>query len=154
MSNLGEQIRKLRLHYGWSQIELAKKLNISNTTLSQYETGVRTPDDGLKIAMADLFNVSMDFLMGRHEKKNGNADYLLGTEERNIYITGNYGTGKSTIITQSFDELLQEKTKKSPSVSDEDIKFALFGGEGEITDEMWEAVREYAQFVKEKYGKK
>lgn len=56
----------------------------------------------------------------------------------------------------SVDYLLGEtdETKKSPSVSDEDIKFALFGGEGEITDEMWEAVREYAQFVKEKYGKK
>lgn len=56
----------------------------------------------------------------------------------------------------SIDYLLGEtdETKKSPSVSDEDIKFALFGGEGEITDEMWEAVREYAQFVKEKYGKK
>ena len=67
---------------------------------------------------------------------------------------GNPGIGKSTIITQSFDAMVQEKTKKSPSISDEDIKFALFGGEGEITDEMWEAVREYAQFVKEKYGKK
>ena len=56
----------------------------------------------------------------------------------------------------SVDYLLgeTEETKKSPSISDEDIKFALFGGEGEITDEMWQAVREYAQFVKEKYGKK
>lgn len=44
--------------------------------------------------------------------------------------------------------------EKSPSISDEDIKFALFGGEGEITDEMWQAVREYAQFIKDKYGKK
>ena len=54
----------------------------------------------------------------------------------------------------TVDELLAEPTKKSPSVSDEDIKFALFGGEGEITDEMWQAVKEYAQFIKDKHGKK
>ena len=45
-----------------------------------------------------------------------------------------------------------EQKEKSPSVSDEEIKFALFGG-GEITDEMWEEVKRYAEFVKQKYGK-
>ncbi len=43
-----------------------------------------------------------------------------------------------------------QRNKKSPSILDEDIQFALFGGEGEITDEMWEAVKEYAQFIKDK----
>ena len=33
-------------------------------------------------------------------------------------------------------------------VTDEDIKFALFGGDGEITDEMYAEVRQFAQFVK------
>lgn len=54
----------------------------------------------------------------------------------------------------SVSSLLVDAKEKSPSISDEDIKFALFGGEGEITDEMWQAVREYAQFIKDKYGKK
>lgn len=54
----------------------------------------------------------------------------------------------------SVDYLLckTEQKEKSPSVSDEEIKFALFGG-GEITDEMWEEVKRYAEFVKQKYGK-
>ena len=34
------------------------------------------------------------------------------------------------------------------SVSDEEIKFALFGGDGEITDEMFEEVRSFAAFIK------
>ena len=33
-------------------------------------------------------------------------------------------------------------------LSDRQIKFALFGGDGEITDEMYEEVRQFAQFVK------
>ena len=36
----------------------------------------------------------------------------------------------------------------------DDLKFALFGGEEEITDEMFEEVKAFAEFVKQKYKKK
>ncbi len=57
----------------------------------------------------------------------------------------------------SYDYLcngVQEETEKAPavsgkrSVSDDDIKFALFGGDGEITDAMFEEVKNFAAFVK------
>lgn len=35
-------------------------------------------------------------------------------------------------------------------VTDEDIKFALFGGDGNITDEMYEEVKRFAAYLKEK----
>ena len=38
--------------------------------------------------------------------------------------------------------------------SDEDIKFALFGGDGEITDAMYEEVRRFAEYVKQREQKK
>lgn len=50
-------------------------------------------------------------------------------------VTTDYLLGKSD----------QRDEKK---VSDEDIKFALFGGDGEITDEMYEEVKRFAAFVK------
>lgn len=34
------------------------------------------------------------------------------------------------------------------AVTDDDIKFALFGGDGEITDEMYEEVKRFAAFIK------
>ena len=48
-----------------------------------------------------------------------------------------------------------EENKKAPtdgerSVSDDDIKFALFGGDGEITDEMYDEVKRFAEFVKQR----
>lgn len=47
-----------------------------------------------------------------------------------------------------------EQTEKAPAaVSDEDIKVALFGGDTEVTDEMWHEVMNYAEFLKQKYGK-
>jgi len=51
-----------------------------------------------------------------------------------------------------------EDAKNAPTererVSDEDIKFALFGGDGEITDAMFEEVRAFAAFVKEREARK
>ena len=50
--------------------------------------------------------------------------------------------------------------KKAPadpgkrSVSDDDIKFALFGGDGEITDAMYDEVRRFAAFVKQREAEK
>ena len=47
----------------------------------------------------------------------------------------------------------QERQPSRPRVSDEDIKFALFGGDGEITDDMYEEVKRFAAFVKQRGGK-
>lgn len=53
----------------------------------------------------------------------------------------------------SIAELMGENTKAPAengkrSVSDDDIKFALFGGSGEITDAMYQEVKEFATLVK------
>ena len=41
-----------------------------------------------------------------------------------------------------------------PTVTDEDIKFALFGGDGEITDEMYEEVKRFAAYIRQTRGSK
>lgn len=54
----------------------------------------------------------------------------------------------------SVDFLLGVETKKAPTpegertISDDDIKFALFGGDGEITDAMYDEVKRFAKMVK------
>lgn len=61
---LGKRIKYLRERKDISQIDLAKYLNIGNTTLSQYESGKRIPSDQIKLKIANYFNVSVDFLLG------------------------------------------------------------------------------------------
>lgn len=49
----------------------------------------------------------------------------------------------------SVGYLLGTETKKAHNpVTDDDIKFALFGGEGEITDAMYDEVKRFAAFLK------
>ena len=60
----------------------------------------------------------------------------------------------ATYFGVTTDRLLGKENIKAPtasgerSVSDEDIKFALFGGDGEITDAMYQEVKEFAALVK------
>ena len=49
----------------------------------------------------------------------------------------------------SLSELFGEETAPDRrAISDADIKFALFGGDGEITEEMYQEVRRFAEFVR------
>lgn len=51
-------------------------------------------------------------------------------------------------------QLLDPPEESAGTVTDEDIKFALFGGSGEITQEMYEEVRSFAAFVKQREAAK
>lgn len=48
-----------------SQMKLALDLNMSQNSISRYETGEREPDFASLIKFADYFNVSVDYLLGR-----------------------------------------------------------------------------------------
>ena len=67
---LGNRIKSLRETSNINQQDFAKKLNIANTTLSQYESGKRIPSDSVKKQIAEYFNVSLDYLMGNSDIKN------------------------------------------------------------------------------------
>ena len=67
--DLASRIKQLREGAGLTQLELAKILQVSNSTLSQYESGARVPSDEMKAAIADYFRVSLDYLYGRTNQK-------------------------------------------------------------------------------------
>ena len=52
------------------------------------------------------------------------------------------------------DYLLTGQAEPKPKVTDDDIKFALFGGDGEITDAMYDEVRNFADYVKQREANK
>lgn len=62
---VGERIRILRERKGLSQTCLASKLGIPNQSLSNYERGYRCPPSDVLKKMADFFQISVDYLLGR-----------------------------------------------------------------------------------------
>ena len=64
---LGNQIRELRLAFGWSQVELARRLNISKQTVSNWENDNIQPSIEMLVHLAEVFRVSTDYLLGREK---------------------------------------------------------------------------------------
>ena len=60
---LADKIIQLRKKQGWSQEELAERLDVSRQSVSKWEGAQSTPDLNKILAMADLFGVSTDYLL-------------------------------------------------------------------------------------------
>ena len=57
-----ERIRQLRQERNWSQTQLAQKMGIHQKQVSAYERGRNTPSTEVLIKLADIFDVSLDYL--------------------------------------------------------------------------------------------
>lgn len=64
---LGFRLKNLRENKNWSQIFVADKIGISNQVLSNYERDIRDPDTETLAKLAELYEVSTDYLLGRTE---------------------------------------------------------------------------------------
>lgn len=67
MAVFGELMAELRQDRGLTQKELGKILSVSTGTISNYENGVHYPDLEKLVQLADYFQVSTDYLLGRRE---------------------------------------------------------------------------------------
>lgn len=80
----GERLKELREDFSFTQDDLALKLNISRQSISGYENNTNQPSIENLIKIADLFNVSLDYLLCRtKEKYNLN---LLNKANKDILI--------------------------------------------------------------------
>lgn len=61
------KIKELRKQSSIKQIELCKKLNISQGTLSLWENSLFEPDQKSLFLLCEIFNVSIDYLLGRSD---------------------------------------------------------------------------------------
>lgn len=71
MSNsFGKRLRKLRLAKNMTQSELGKVVNVTNVGVAKWESDDRFPDKDTLIKLADFFDVSLDYLLGRTDHPN------------------------------------------------------------------------------------
>lgn len=68
MKTFKDVFKELRQSRDLTQTELAKRLRISRSTVAMYESGDRIPRPDDLEAIADFFNVDLDFLLGRSTK--------------------------------------------------------------------------------------
>lgn len=71
----GKRLRILRENKGYNQEKLAKLCGLSTSTIGMYEQGRRQPDNDTLVKLADIFDVSIDYLLGKTEVKKYESPY-------------------------------------------------------------------------------
>ena len=64
-----QRIRDLREDSDLTQTQIGEKLNIPRRTYAYYESGERTIPPEILIALADFYNTSVDYILGRTDKR-------------------------------------------------------------------------------------
>ena len=132
---LGKRINELRRASGMTQEELGKKLGVVKSTISLWESDSSEPNHAATIALAKLFGVTTDYLLGAE----GDA---MGTEEKINEIAQRVGRNIRSIREQaglSQDEFAEGFSVKQPTVANWEtgkrqpdlnmlIQIAQFGG--------------------------
>lgn len=79
MINLGDRLHELRNKLNLRQEDVAKKIGVGRTTYAMYEQGKREPDYETLLKLADLYEVSVDYLLTGQERteKHGNKRNLF-----------------------------------------------------------------------------
>lgn len=67
MSDFSDILFNLRKKQNLTQKDIAEKLNITQRAYSGYETGTREPDIQTILNIAEYFNISVDYLLGRYK---------------------------------------------------------------------------------------
>lgn len=69
IKGLPQKLQALRAKYGYSQKQVAERLDVSPSIVSGYETGERTPSTETLLALSYLYNCSTDYLLGKASDK-------------------------------------------------------------------------------------
>ena len=80
---LEEQIKHYRKQAGLSQEKMAEKIGVSRQAITKWENGTGTPDIANLMAIAELFQISVDELLSNEKSEKKQADYIY--ESRTEY---------------------------------------------------------------------
>ncbi len=145
----------LRKSQKLSQRAFAELFSVDQTAVSNWEKGKNNIDLTLADKIADHFRVPVEFVYGKpytitREKKEWSAEEsgafeAASSEEERALLEFRYGRGV-------FEGSNTTVTARS-GISENEIKVALFGGDGVVTEEMWQEVKNFVEFVKHKKDK-
>ena len=80
MVDFGKRLKTLRIKANMTQEQLAKKLGLTKSVISAYETDLRLPSYDVLIHIAKIYNVTSDYLLGLEQKREIDLSGLTNDE--------------------------------------------------------------------------
>lgn len=113
-----ERLRECRIKRGMQQDEMARLLKTNTSTMSRIENGKKQPDTEMLIMMAELFNVSADYLLGLVEDPHSTHDEYLKEALKKYQFIGSF------FNEEKLKELPQERLENVVKYMNEQYKLA------------------------------
>ena len=109
MAKFSERFKQLRTERGLSQQDMANQLGFTKSRVNMYERGEREPGFDALEAIADYFNVDMDFLLGKSDIPN-RSSWVLSLENtiplpnmRKVPLLGTIACGTPILAAENLD---------------------------------------------------
>ena len=93
---IADRIKNLRISCGMTQSDLAKKLNITRSSVNAWEMGISTPSTTYVVELSQLFHVSTDYLLGLSTNVTLDVSQLTEKEIQLVYDLVQYFRTKNT----------------------------------------------------------
>ena len=84
--NMNEIIRQLRISRGYNQVEFARLLGVTKQCVSNWENDNVVPSIEMLVNIADIFNVTTDFILGRSDITSINVSGLTKDQIAHISL--------------------------------------------------------------------
>lgn len=104
MDAFGKRLSELRKQKGLSQEQLAGDLNISQASISNYESGTTKPDTDILKKIAEYFNVPVAHFFSEEKT-------IFYTNENNGVNIGNFNSSTFNMLSEKLIELYEKRIK-------------------------------------------
>ncbi|MCT0478438.1 helix-turn-helix domain-containing protein [Lactococcus lactis] len=122
---VGSKIKDYRKSFGLSQEELAKKIGVGKTTISNYEVGIRSPKKPQLIKLSEVFDVAIDDFFPQTDSTRINVSSILSEINK---ISSQLEEPRQKIVLDTASSQLEEQEEqksKIVSIKNEQEKFDL-----------------------------
>lgn len=108
MATFADRLKELRKEKNITQEKLAERFFITKSAVSKYEHGVNAPENKLLQDIADFFEVSVDYLLGRTNQRDVKASYNPKDKAKEILeVIKNAGVNLENIDYDKLEQLLK-----------------------------------------------
>jgi transcriptional regulator with XRE-family HTH domain len=123
----GKIIKMLRHEKKYSQKELAEKLQVAQNTISNWEQGTREPDNQTLIVLAQLFNVSVDYLLGKTVFKKHTELFEHWGGHNNPNFEAAFDFGDLLRIERERQGISQQEVSETLGITESDVDDIEYG---------------------------
>ncbi|MCI8685428.1 helix-turn-helix domain-containing protein [Streptomyces sp. NPDC051453] len=110
---VGSKIKDYRKHFGLSQEELAKKIGVGKTTISNYEVGIRSPKKPQLIKLSEVFDVAIDDFFPQTDSTRINVSSILSEINK---ISSQLEEPRQKVVLDTASSQLKEQKKENAKV--------------------------------------